>query len=61
MNERNKGGRKANPDGLTRKAYQVYCTPEDAALVRQFVKLTPEQKAYVKSWMDRGGNIGKKP
>ena len=60
MRERNKGGRKANPDGLPRKAYQVYCTSEDAVLVRMFVKLSAEQKAYVKGWIDRGGNIGKK-
>lgn len=58
--ERNKGGRKANPDGLARKAYQVYCTSEDVLILRQLAKLPDEKIQFVKGWMDRGANIGGK-
>ena len=48
-------------NGKTGKRWNIYCTEEDRAIVRSFLALTPDQKAYVKGWMDRGANIGKKP
>lgn len=47
-------------NGKTGKRWNIYCTEEDRAIVRSFLALTPEQKAYVKGWMDRGANIGGK-
>jgi len=47
-------------NGKTGKRWNIYCTEEDRAIVRSLLALTPEQKAYVKGWMDRGANIGKK-
>lgn len=58
MTERNKGGRKANPDGLPRKAHQVYCTSEQVLVLRQLAKLPDDRIAYVKAWMDGGAVIG---
>jgi hypothetical protein len=40
--------------------WNIYCTKSNRELVRQLLALSPEQKAYVKGWIDRGGNIGKK-
>ena len=60
MTERNKGGRKANPDGLTRKAYQVYCTSEQVLLFRQLAKLPDDKLQYLRGWLDRGAVIGGK-
>ena len=55
--ERNKGGRKPNPDGLPRKAWQVYGTAEDINLCRLVVKLSPEQKEFIRIWMEKGATV----
>jgi len=47
-------------NGKTGKRWNIYCTEEDRAIVRSLLALSPEQKAYVKGWIDRGANIGGK-
>jgi len=44
-------------NGKPGKRWNIYCTEEDRAIVRSLLALTPEQKAYVKGWIDRGANI----
>jgi len=45
--ERNKGGRKPNPDGKDRKARQVYCTED--------------QVEYLRWWLKHKGDVPPKP
>ena len=49
-----------NKERGDRKPHAIYCTAEHAEVCRQLVKLSDDQIAYVKGWMDRGANIGGK-
>ena len=37
-----------------RKPHGVYCTAEHVEVVRELLKLSDDQIAYVKAWIDRG-------
>ena len=44
-------------NGKTGKRWNIYCTEEDRAIVRSLLALNPEQKEFIKLWIEKGATV----
>jgi hypothetical protein len=44
-------------NGKAGKRWNIYCTEEDRAMVRSLLALTPEQKEFIRLWIEKGATV----